>query len=156
MSKKNFPWLIFLLKTFSEMVFEAQKPVMSGTCAWKLSEWKYPKLAIVSTDTILRLYRNFTETVLRLYQTKQGSIRRFWLRAASIDEGGIAWAVTAIDLGLAEVPGGRLGLNGASTRHFSFLDKPLTRDSWLPLGVVRMAIPILSQGFKLPPRCSWH
>ena len=29
------------------MVFEAQKPVMSGTCAWKLSEWKYPKLAIV-------------------------------------------------------------------------------------------------------------
>ena len=54
-------------------------------------------------------------------------------------------AITAIDLGLAEVPGGRLGLNGASTRHFSFLDKPLTRDSWLPFGVVRMAIPILSQ-----------
>ena len=52
-------------------------------------------------------------------------------------------AITAIDLGLAEVPGGRLGLNGASTRHFSFLDKPLTRDSWLPFGVVRMAIPIL-------------
>ena len=54
-------------------------------------------------------------------------------------------AITAIDLGLAEVPGGRLGLNGASTRHFSFLDKPLTRDSWLPFGVVTMAIPILSQ-----------
>ena len=54
-------------------------------------------------------------------------------------------AITAIDLGLAEVPGGRLGLNGASTRHFSFLDKPLTRDSWLPFGVVRMAIPILSE-----------
>ena len=50
-------------------------------------------------------------------------------------------AITAIDLGLAEVPGGRLGLNGGSTHHFSFLDKPLTRDSWLPLGVVRMAIP---------------
>ena len=63
-------------------------------------------------------------------------------------------AITAIDLGLAEVPGGRLGLNGASTRHFSFLDKPLTRDSWLPFGVVRMAIPILSQRrllLRLPP-----
>ena len=58
-------------------------------------------------------------------------------------------AITAIDLGLAEVPGGRLGLNGASTRHFSFLDKPLTRDSWLPFGVVRMAIPILSQRMLL-------
>ena len=53
-------------------------------------------------------------------------------------------AITAIDLGLAEVPGGRLGLNGASTRHFSFLDKPLTRDSWLPFGVVKRPIPILS------------
>ena len=31
-----------------------------------------------------------------------------------------------------------------ATRHFSFLDKPLTRDSWLPFGVVKRPIPILS------------
>ena len=50
-------------------------------------------------------------------------------------------AITAIDLGLAEVPGGRLGLNGASTRHFSFLDKPLTQDSWPKTGFCFLELP---------------
>ena len=46
------------------MVFEAQKPVMSGTCAWKLSEWKYPKLAIVYIPDHFTLHCDIRKKVL--------------------------------------------------------------------------------------------
>ena len=67
--KKIFSTYFFLLKTFTIMVVEAQKPVIIWTCAWKLFEWKYPKLAIVG-DLSGSIASKFNAQIILLQENK--------------------------------------------------------------------------------------